>query len=161
VPLTHLTHFLLEGGAMPDKRWTRHELIEVLDTTWFEYPRRLQQLPDDGQARFAQQQGYIHPQDLLAHLGAWMEETLRVMPYLQRDEKPPYNYKGDDEFNARAVQRFADRSRGEVESWYEQQRLALKQLVEQLSDGDLDQRRVYRWLVGTIVEHYDEHSLPE
>ena len=22
-------------------------------------------------------------------------------------------------------------------------------------------KRVYRWLVGTIVEHYDEHPLPE
>ncbi len=145
---------------MPDKRWTRHELIESLDTTWFEYPRRLQHLSDDEQARFAQQQGYARPQDLLAHLGAWMEETLRVMPYLQHDEKPPRDYGDDDEFNARAVRHFADRSRGEVETWYEQQRLALKHLVEQLFDEDLDQRRVYRWLVGTIVEHYGEHPLP-
>lgn len=145
---------------MSAQHWTRRDLLESLDTAWVEYPRRLQQLPDDEQLRFAQQQGYARPQDLLAHLGGWMEETVRVMPYLQRDERPPRDYSGDDEFNARAVQRFADRPRREVETWYEQQRLALQQLVAQLSDDDLHQQRVYRWLVGTIVEHYEEHSLP-
>ena len=142
------------------KRRTRRELIDLLDTTWIEYPQRLRQLSENEQLRFAQQQGYTHPQDLLAHLGAWMEESLRVMPYLQCDEKPPRDYGNDDEFNARAVQRFTDRPRREVEAWYEQQRLALKQLVTQLSDEDLQQQRVYRWLVGTIVGHYEEHSLP-
>jgi len=143
----------------PVKRWTLRELLDLLDTTWVEYPGRLQQLSQVEQARFAQQQGYARPQDLLAHLGAWMEETLRVMPYLRRDEKPPRDYSGDDEFNARAVQRFADQSWVAVEAWYEQRRLALKHLLEQLSDDDFAQRRVYRWLVGTIVEHYDEHPL--
>ena len=142
------------------KRLTRHELTVWLDTTWAQYPQQLRELPDDGQVRFAQQQGYARPQDLLAHLGAWMEETLRVMPYLRRDEKPPRTYRSDAEFNAHAVQRFADRSRAEVEAWYEQQRLALKHLIEQISDEDFGQPRVYRWLNGTIVGHYDEHPLP-
>jgi len=145
---------------MTAKRWTRRELMESLDTIWMEYPQRLQQLPNDEQMRFAQQQGYIRPQDLLAHLGAWMEETLRVMPYLRRDKKPPRDYRNDDEFNSRAVQRLADRSRVEVEAWYEQQRTALQQLIAQLSDEDLNRPRVYRWLVGSIVEHYGEHPLP-
>jgi hypothetical protein len=142
------------------KRLTRHELLEWLDTTWAQYPHRLQELPDDEQVRFAQQQGYARPQDLLAHLGAWMEETSRVMPYLRRDEKPPRDYSGDDDFNARAVRRFTDRSRAEVEAWYEQRRLALHHLVEHLSAEDLSQTRVYRWLNGTIVGHYAEHPLP-
>ena len=142
------------------KRLTRHDLLEWLNTTWAQYPQRLRELPDDAQVRFAQQQGYARPQDLLAHLGAWMEETSRVMPYLRRDEKPPRTYRNDAEFNAHAVQRFADRSRAEVETWYEAQRSALKQLVEQLSDEDFSQPRVYRWLNGTIVGHYEEHPLP-
>ena len=135
-------------------------MIELLDTVWLTYPQHLQRLSKDEQARFAQRQGYARSQDLLAHLGAWMEETLRVMPYLRRDEKPPRTYRNDADFNARAVQRFADRPRAEVEAWYEQQRLALKHLVEQVSDKDFGQPRVYRWLNGTIAVHYDEHSLP-
>ena len=83
------------------------------------------------------------------------------MPYLRRNEKPPRTYRNDAEFNGRAVQRFADRSRAEVAAWYEQQRLALKQLIEQLSDEDFDQPNVYHWLNGTIVGHYDEHPLPK
>jgi hypothetical protein len=142
------------------KRLTRHDLLEWLDTIWAQYPRRLQELPDVERARFAQQQGYARSQDLQAHLGAWMEETLRVMPYLRRDEKPPYDYQGDDEFNARAVRRLADHSWAAVEAWYEQQRLALRHLVEQLADEDFAQQRVSRWLVGTIVGHYDDHPLP-
>jgi hypothetical protein len=143
------------------KRLTRHNLLDWLDTTWAQYPQRLRELPDTEQERFAQQQGYARPQDLLAHLGAWMDETMRVMPYLRRDEKPPRTYRNDAEFNTHVVQRFADRPRVEVEAWYEQQRLALRQLVEQLSDEDLRQPRVYRWLKGTIIGHYDEHPLPE
>jgi hypothetical protein len=143
------------------KRLTRVDLTEVLDTVWLKYPTRLRRLSKAEQERFAQQQGYARPQDLLAHLGAWMEETLRVMPYLCRNEKPPRTYRSDAEFNAHAVQRFADRSHGEVEAWYEEQRSALKQLVEQLADKDFSQPRVYRWLNGTIAGHYDEHPLPE
>jgi hypothetical protein len=143
------------------KHWTRAELIESLDTTWKAYPARLAQLPEAEQTRFTRHQGYARPQDLLAHLGAWMEETLRVMPYLQRDERPPRDYTGDDDFNARAVQRFADRPCAEVETWYEQQRASLKQLVSRLPDEALESKRVYRWLVGTIIEHYDEHLLSE
>ena len=142
------------------KRWTRSELIELLDTVWLKYPQRLRRLAKGDQIRFAQQQGYARPQDLLAHLGAWMEETLRVMPYLRRDEKPPRLYHDDAEFNANAVQRCAARSRTDVEAWYEEQRAALKHLIGQLSDEDFSQSRVYRWLNGTIVGHYDEHPLP-
>jgi hypothetical protein len=142
------------------KRRTRAEFNEVLDTLWLKYPKRLRRLSKAEQVSFAQQQGYASPQDLLAHLGAWMEETLRVMPYLRRDERPPRTYRSDAEFNAHAVQRFADRSRAEVEAWYEEQRSALKHLIEQLSDEDFSQPRVYRWLNGTIVSHYDEHPLP-
>ncbi len=36
-----------------------------------------------------------------------MEEKLHVMPYLQRDEKPPRTYRGDDVVKACAVQRWA------------------------------------------------------
>ena len=142
------------------KRLTRHDLLVWLDTTWTQYPQRLHGLSEAEQMRFAQQQGYARPQDLLAHLGAWMEETLRVMPYLQRDEKPPRLYRNDAEFNARAVQRFADLSHRDVEAWYEAQRIALRHLLEQLADEDFRVSRVYRWLNGTIVGHYAEHPLP-
>jgi hypothetical protein len=142
------------------KRLTQAELTEVLDTVWLKYPQRLRRLSKAEQVRFAQRQGYASPQDLLAHLGAWMEETQRVMPYLRRDEKPPRLYRNDAEFNAHAVERFVDRSRSEVEAWYEEQRTALNHLIEQLSDEDFSVPRVYRWLNGTIVGHYNEHPLP-
>lgn len=145
---------------MKSERYIRDELIAMLDDVWAGYPNRLSALPADEQTRFARQQGYTRPQDLLAHLGAWLEESLRVMPYLQRDERPPRDYADDAQFNARAVDRFKDAPSEAVEQWYQQQRLALKLLIQDLSDEVFQIKRVYRWLVGTIVDHYDEHPLP-
>ena len=143
------------------KHWTRNDLIAMLDGVWAAYPARLSALPAAEQIRFARQQGYDRPQDLLAHLSAWLEETRRVMPYLQRDERPPRDYGNDAQFNARAVERFAQTPRAEVEAWYEQQREAVKQLIQHLPDEAFEIQRVFRWLVGTVVEHYDEHPLPK
>jgi hypothetical protein len=109
---------------------------------------------------FARQQGYDRPQDLLAHLGAWMAETLRVMPYLLRDERPPRDYANDEQFNRRAVERLQDKELAQVEAWYQKQRRALRKLITQLPEDALSIPRVYRWLSGTIVGHYEEHSLP-
>ena len=146
--------------ARRTKRWTRAELIAMLDDLWAEYPNRLAALPDDVQVAFARQQGYDRPQDLLAHLGAWMAETLRVMPYLLRDERPPRDYANDEQFNRRAVERFQDKELAQVEAWYQKQRRALRKLITQLPEDAMDIPRVYRWLAGTIVGHYEEHPLP-
>jgi hypothetical protein len=142
------------------KRWTRAELLAMLDEVWAGYPDRLAALPDDEQLAFARQQGYDRPQDLLAHLGAWMAETLRVMPYLLRDERPLRDYANDEQFNRRAVERFQDKALVQVEAWYQKQRRALRKLIKQLPDDALSIPRVYRWLAGTIVGHYEEHPLP-
>lgn len=142
------------------RRWSRERLLAELDGTWAQYPLKLAALPAAEQLAFAQQQGYARPQDLLAHIGAWLEETRRVLPYLQRDERPPRTYASDAEFNARVVQRFQAATPAEVEAWYQQQRVALARDVAQLPLDALRVTRVYRWLTGTIVGHYAEHPLP-
>jgi hypothetical protein len=58
------------------------------------------------------------------------------------------------------VERFQDKDRAKVEAWYEKQRCALRKLIKQLPDAALSIPRVYRWLAGTIVGHYEEHPLP-
>lgn len=140
--------------------WTRAQLIAKLEGIWADYPDRLAALPLDEQDKFARQQGYERPQDLIAHLGAWMAETVRVMPYLLRDERPPRDYANDQQFNRRAVERFQHKERAQVETWYHRQRRALRKVLRQLPDEALAIPRVYRWVVGTIVGHYDGHPLP-
>jgi len=143
------------------KRWTREELIAELDTTWAQYPQRLAALPAAEQRRFAQQQGCPRPPDVLAHLGAWLAEAIRVLPYLQRDERPPRDYANDAQFNARVLERFHAATWDEVSDWYEQQRSGLRQHLIDLPPEAMPITRLYRWLVGTLVDHYDEHRLPE
>lgn len=143
------------------KRWTREELIAELDTTWAQYPERLAALPLDAQLRFARRQGCPRPQDVVAHLGAWLAEAIRVLPYLRRDERPPRDYANDAQFNARVLERFQAATPDEVQAWYEQQRADLKQQLIDLPPAAMQLTRLYRWLVGTLVDHYDEHRLPE
>lgn len=143
------------------KRWTREELIAELDTTWAQYPERLAALPPDAQLRFARRQGCPRPQDVVAHLGAWLAEAIRVLPYLRRDERPPRDYANDAQFNARALERFQAATPDEVQAWYEQQRADLKQQLIDLPPAAMQLTRLYRWLVGTLVDHYEEHRLPE
>jgi hypothetical protein len=133
----------------------------MLDDVWAGYPARLAALPENEQIDFARQQGYDRPQDLIAHLGAWMAETLRVMPYLLRDERPPRDYANDQQFNRRAVERFQDKNCTQVEAWYQKQRRALRKLVKQLPEDAVNIPRVYRWLSGTIVGHCHEHPVPD
>ncbi|HEY4720358.1 MAG TPA: hypothetical protein VII92_00815, partial [Anaerolineae bacterium] len=116
------------------KRWTRTELLIAMENIWGRYVPLLAQLPADEQTQFARQQGYNRSQDLLAHIAAWMEETVRVAPYLLRDERPPSDYTNDAEFNARAVERCCAWTRVQVETEYEKQRQALTQLIASLPD---------------------------
>jgi len=37
----------------------------------------------------------------------------------------------------------------------------LKQQLIDLPPAAMQLTRLYRWLVGTLVDHYDEHRLPE
>jgi hypothetical protein len=94
-------------------------------------------------------------------VGAWLAEAIRVLPYLRRDERPPRAYANDAQFNARALERFQAATPDEVQAWYEQQRADLKQQLIDLPPAAMQLTRLYRWLVGTLVDHYDEHRLPE
>jgi len=140
--------------------WTREELITELNTTWRDYPRRLAALPLEAQNRFARQQGCPRPPDVLAHVGAWFEEAVRVLPYLQRDERPPRDYASDAQFNARVLARFRAATPDAVADWYEQQRAALRQHLIDLPPEAFAIKRLQRWLVGTLIDHYTEHALP-
>ena len=142
------------------KRWTRAELLDALEKIWGRYVSLLAQLTGAEQKHFAQRQGYNRPQDLLAHLAAWMEETVRVAPYLLRDERPPHDYANDAEFNARAVEDCQTWTRAQVEAKFEKQRQAFVQLLASLPDEAIPIQRVYRWFSGTIIGHYEEHRLP-
>ena len=142
------------------RHWTREALRAAMDDIWGQYLPALARLPEAEQTRYANQQGYARVQDLLAHINAWAEETLRVMPYLLRNEPAPRDYANDDEFNARAVEHCKDWTRAQVEAEFERLRVALAELIASLPDEAFETRRVYRWVKATVVDHYLEHQLP-
>lgn len=146
---------------MGSRRWARLDLLTAMDEIWGNYLKRLSAMPIKQQTAYAKRNGYSQPKELIAHLAAWIAETVRVMPYLCRDKQPPRDYTNDDVFNARVIERCRRLSRAEVEAEFRRQRLALKKLIAALPDDALQVTRVYRWLSETIISHYQDHQLPE
>ncbi len=143
----------------PQKHWTREDLLFALERGWGQFLASLAKWPDDKQTVFALQQGYPRVQDLLAHVCAWWEETLRVVPLISVEQLAQQQY-DVDMFNARAVTRYQPWSRVRIEVHFEQLRLALADLIRTLPASALENDRICAWLFRAVVEHYREHRPP-
>jgi hypothetical protein len=146
---------------MPEdkQRLSREGLLAALDAGWGRLLFTLAQWPDEKQELYARQQGYPRVQDLLAHVCAWWEETLVVVPRIWYHHAPDYDY-DIDLFNARAVTRFQPWTRAQVEAHFEKLRHALAELIRNLPAEAFNDDRIYAWLLNATVEHYEEHQPP-
>ncbi len=145
--------------ADSQKRLTREELLSALEAGWGRFLSSLAKWSEDKQTIYAVQQGYPRVQDLIAHVCAWSEETLRVVPLLHSRQLAEQEY-DIDMFNARAVTRYQPWTRARIEARFEELRLALAELIRTLPASALDDESVYAWLFETAVEHYREHRPP-
>lgn len=118
------------------------------------------QMPAQQQEDWVRAQGYARVQDLLAHMVAWYDEAVRLVPRMLSGEKAPFGYKSVDAFNAVATERYRDHTRAQVEVEYVRARDAFDALLAGLSPEALEHERAYEWLYLTGVEHYEEHRLP-
>jgi hypothetical protein len=139
---------------------TRHEVLDILENHWPQYHSRLREMTDDDLLDWADAQGYDRPQDVLAHINAWFEEMLRILPVVLRGEKYQRDWATIDEFNARAVKHARDQSLDYALSEGDRLRSALFEAISALNDETVANNYLNRWLYGTIVEHIHEHALP-
>jgi hypothetical protein len=98
---------------------------------------------------------------LLAHITAWSEETLGVVPVLlQGVEITSGRPDADQSYNAQAVARLRSFGSREVERRFTQAHAALARMLAFLPDTALEDINVYAWLYTTIVEHFNAHRPP-
>jgi hypothetical protein len=136
-------------------------LLRALDEGWLAYLPALRALGAGEVQVYLAAQGYPQKQDLLAHITAWCEETLGVVPVLLQGGEPSLGLADDDQsYNARAVARLRNFGSHEVERRFTQAHAALARMLALLPEVALLDINVYGWLYTTIVEHFNTHRPP-
>jgi hypothetical protein len=140
---------------------TRQQFLDRLQNNWLDYAGRFHRLSPEAQKAFLVKQGYVNLAGLLGHIIAWWQSGVEAVQTARSDPayvSPDYDV---DLFNAQAVERFGGRDEAEVVRTYETQRQAMVDLVNNLSDADLDNARINRRLYYEIMMHWEEHTLPD
>jgi hypothetical protein len=148
--------------AMSGNRLNTRTLLRALDEGWLAYLQALRAL-DTGEVQvYLAAQGYEQKQDMLAHITAWCEETLGVVPVLLRGGEISPGHADDDDqsYNAKAVARLRNFGSREVERRFTQAHAALARMLALLPEAALLDINVYGWLYTTIVEHFNTHRPP-
>lgn len=138
---------------------SREQFLVILANDWGGYVERFRGVSPAEQASFLDRQGYARLADLLAHVVAWWQDGYAMVQKMRADptlQNPNYNV---DEFNARAVERFAETDTAEMMKLYEAERKGMVDLVESLSDAELADERINTRLYYEIVSHSQEHAL--
>jgi hypothetical protein len=141
-----------------DKR-TRGEFLDRLDNSWQNLVERFDALSPDEQAAYLEQQGYARLADLLAHVVAWWRDGTKEIGLMRANPDRPLRGYDVDVFNAQAVERFSGVSPEEMVQDFKTQRRAMVDLVNGLSDEELDQMNINTRLYYEIIQHWAEHEL--
>jgi hypothetical protein len=139
---------------------TRSHLLHSLGE-WRSYVDTFKRLAPDRQAGFLHEQGFAALQDLLGHVAGWWDEGLRVVKEVQADPSFIYLEPDTDTFNAELVRKFQALTETDALTQFETTRVALRRLVEDLPEEILEHALVRDWLFADVIEHLEEHRLPD
>ena len=137
----------------------RNEMIDCLNLQWGTYVARLQGFSKKDLSAFLQGQGYARLQDLLAHVAAWWQVGMRKVADFQRDPAIEHPANDVDAFNASAVAEVRDLPEVTVINTFETTRLQLLDLIQTLSDADLNTPKINHQLAMETVGHWQDHQV--
>lgn len=138
---------------------TSQQLFDALQTGWGEYVGKFNGLSPAEQSAFLEREGYPRFHDLLAHIIAWWEEALEIITAVLESHDLPSREYDIDAFNAEALAEYRDWTESDLLAHYENLREALLDLVAELPDGALENKRIAGWLHACVIEHYEQHLL--
>lgn len=147
---------------MPDDKTTItcQQLLDNLNKDWKTYPERFLKLDPDQQAIFLKEQGYDSFHDLLAHIIAWWQEAIKIIDAIMDMEEPQRKEYNIDDFNSAAIERYRNWKDADLMFHFENSREALINLVAELPENGLDNKRINNWLNACVVEHFHTHDIP-
>jgi hypothetical protein len=139
----------------------RQNVLDLLNEDWKGYVRSFQRLSPEAQAAFLKNQGYKRLADLLAHIAAWWDVGLENIQNYRRDPSVRQPDVDVDEFNASAVQRVLAFTDAEQVRAFEAARLKFVELVTGLSDADFKDDRILNQIRMELVNHLEDHRIPD
>lgn len=135
--------------------------IDMLENEWAEYVGGFERLSGEKQKEFLSKQGFDSFHDLLAHIVGWWEEAARIITGIMDSPSFTWTEHNLDQFNRELTQKYAAWSDGDLFKHYDTVRLALIDMVDDLPEDAFLNRDIEGWLADDVVEHYDEHALPQ
>ncbi len=138
---------------------TRSEILNCLNQQWGNYVGRLQGYSNEELSAFLKKQGYKRLQDLLAHMIAWWQAgILKIYSFQSNPDYDPPSV-DVDAFNAAAVADVINQPEAAVINTFETTRLQLVDLIQSLSDADLQNPKIIRQIEMEVLGHYKEHQI--
>ncbi len=138
---------------------SRETFQSRLRDDWRNYVERFNRLAPAEQQAFLEKQGYARLGDLLGHIIAWWQDGAQVIASMRADPAYPLGDYDVDAFNARAVERFRPHSDAEIVQVFTTQQQAMLDLVNSLSQRELEQENINTRLYYEIIMHWSEHEL--
>lgn len=145
---------------MGNERLNRDQLLATMQSNWQEFLPSIDNLSGTARISYLHAQGYNNLRDLLAHINQWWRETLRCVPILLKGGEPIYQWTDVDNFNAQAIKRYKHRGIKHTRGDFLSLQAKFSGLISKLPDDGLNNDRIYQWVINGVVDHYEEHKLP-
>ena len=139
---------------------SRFLVVDVLENEWGTYIEDFNRLEPEKQAGFLSKQGFENFHDLLAHIIGWWEEGARIIAGIVNNPGFTWESHDTDAFNAELTEKYSIWSDDDLFKHYESVRAALMDLTANLPDNFFLNKDIEGWLRDDVVEHYDEHPIP-
>ncbi len=139
---------------------SRFLAMDLLKNEWATYIEDFKHLDDEKKKEFLAEQGFENFHALLAHIIGWWEEGARIITGIL--DSPSFTWESHDidAFNAELTQKYSLWSDDDLFKHYEAVRKALLDLTADLPDDAFLNKDIEGWLKDDVVEHYDEHPIP-
>jgi hypothetical protein len=139
---------------------SRFLAMDLLKNEWATYIEDFKRLDDEKKKEFLTEQGFENFHALLAHIIGWWEEGARIITGIL--DSPAFTWESHDidAFNAELTQKYSLWSDDDLFKHYEAVRKALLDLTADLPDDAFLNKDIEGWLKDDVVEHYDEHPIP-
>ncbi len=140
------------------QHFSRQDLLAALEKGWKHYLPQLKELPEEEQARYAQEQGFSCVEDVLVHIFVWWEHSMQRTPLVVSGQSvPPTDV---DVFNAEIVERYRQWTREAVEEKFAEVLITFEKFLIEVPEVALENERIQTWLRIDAIEHYNAHHLP-
>ena len=141
-----------------NRQYSRQDLLTTVEKGWKHFLPQLKKLSEEGQAQYAQEQGFSRVRDVLVHIFVWWEHSMQRTPLVMSGQLvPPTDV---DAFNVAMVEQYKQWTREAVEEKFAMVLTTFEQFLINVPETALENKRIQLWLRIDAINHYEDHCLP-